>query len=240
MQKARDELAHVNRALTVAELTASIAHELNQPLAAVAANANACERWLLGPVPDMDEAMAALSRITRDANRASQVVSRIRALLRRGVPTRAEVRMDDLMREVLALLESEARDKSVSVKAVTAEDLPPVMGDRIQLQQVVLNLALNGIEAMRFVQGPRMLQVSASKWLPDGVVVSVRDSGVGLAPDQAPRIFEAFFTTKPDGMGMGLAISRSIVEAHGGKLWAQANDGPGASFLFTLPKDGQA
>jgi PAS domain S-box-containing protein len=233
-QKARDELAHVNRALTVAELTASIAHELNQPLAAVVTNANACERWLAGPTPNVDEAHQGLRRIARDANRASQVISRIRGLLTRRSSQRSELGIAEVVADVASLVEGEARAKGVAMTVMVQDALPPVMADRVQIQQVLLNLLVNAIDSMGSVVGPRMIEVRAERRMTE-VVISVRDSGSGLHPKSIEHIFEAFFTTKREGMGMGLAISRSIIEAHGGKMRAMNNAGTGATFEFTLP-----
>jgi PAS domain S-box-containing protein len=239
LSSAREELQHVNRAITVAELAASIAHELNQPLAAVVANAAACERWLSGPAQDKNELGAGLKRIARDANRASEVISRIRTLLTRKTAARTWLSMEELLRDVIGLVQGEAHAKDVSITARTAPDLGPVMGDRVQLQQVVLNLALNAIDAMA-VSPLRRLEFGADPGVPDGVVVSVRDTGAGIGPEHASRMFDAFYTTKPEGMGMGLAISRSIVEAHGGRLWAEPNAGPGMTFRFNLLRDPEA
>jgi C4-dicarboxylate-specific signal transduction histidine kinase len=235
VDQARTELARVNRAFTVGELTASIAHELNQPLAAVVANASACERWLQAPAPDIAEAVEALRRISRDANRASEVIARIRALLTRRPLRMAALRIEDVIRDVLLLVQKDAGANNVAVRATAAEGLTCVTADRVQLEQVVLNLVLNAIEAMGAVAGPRNLDVHAQPQGMDGVLVAVRDSGGGVNPRIADKVFDAFFTTKAEGMGMGLAICRSIVEAHGGALWATNNAGAGATFQFTLP-----
>jgi PAS domain S-box-containing protein len=236
VQKAREELAHVNRALTVAELTASIAHELNQPLAAVVAGANACERWLSAPLPNIEEAEQGLHRIARDAKRASEVIARIRALLSRNAAPRTEVCVDELVRDVLTLVQGEAQAKGIVLQCSAPADLAPLIADRVQLQQVLLNLAVNAMEAMAAVAGDRTLEIRAQAAGRDGVLVRVRDSGIGLSAAEAARVFDAFYTTKPEGMGMGLAICRSIVEAHGGRLWMTANEGPGATFAFTIPR----
>jgi PAS domain S-box-containing protein len=233
-QKARDELAHVNRALTVAELTASIAHELNQPLAAVVTNANACERWLAGPAPNVEEAHQGLRRIARDANRASQVISRIRGLLTRRGSQRTELAIAEVIADVVSIVEGEARAKGVAMTIAVQHGLAPVLADRVQIQQVLLNLLVNAIDAMNAVAGPRTLEVRAEGRGAE-LVVSVRDSGAGLQAKSVERIFEPFFTTKREGMGMGLAISRSIVESHGGKMRATSNPGAGATFEFSLP-----
>jgi C4-dicarboxylate-specific signal transduction histidine kinase len=234
--RAREELAHVARVTLMGELTASIAHEVNQPLAAVVANANACVRWLDAEPSNVGEAEAAATRIIRDANRASDVITRIRAFLTRAKPLRAPIEVGEAIRDVVGLVQGEARAKRVALVATAAPGLPPVVGDRIQLQQVMLNLAMNGIEAMGAVDGrKRILEIGAQLEPANQVRVYVRDSGPGLDVAQRERVFDAFFTTKPHGMGMGLAISRSIVETHGGRLWAERNRGPGETFHFTLP-----
>jgi signal transduction histidine kinase len=233
--EARIELAHVNRVMTMGELAASIAHELNQPLAAVVTNANACERWLGAPTPNIGEANAALRRISGEAYRASEVIARIRGLLSRGTSRKTELRIDEVIRDASLLMQREVQAKNVSMHVTAAEGLPAIEADPVQLQQVILNLVMNAIEAMSALEAPRTLEVRAEPHGEDGVLVAVRDSGIGVDPRLTDRIFDAFFTTKSDGMGMGLAISRSIVEAHGGKLWATNNDGGGATFQFTVP-----
>jgi signal transduction histidine kinase len=226
----------VTRVTTMGELAASIAHEVNQPLAAVVANGHACLRWLAAEPPNEQEANDAVQRIIRDANRASEVISRIRGFLKRGEPQRTLVHVDEVIGEVISLVQDKARTHGVSIRGEAAADLPPVVADRVQVQQVILNLVMNAIEAMSPVtEQPRVLAVGADKYRADAVRVAIRDSGVGLDPQHRARIFDAFYTTKPEGMGMGLAISSSIVEAHGGRLWATPNDGPGETFQFTLP-----
>jgi PAS domain S-box-containing protein len=232
----RAELARMTRVTTMGELAASIAHEVNQPLAAVVANGNACRRWLAARPPNMREADTALRCILEDASRASDVISRIRGFLKRGESRKAPLEVNDVIREVISLVQGEARTRGVSLRVESAADLPPVAADRVQLQQVILNLVMNAIEAMaRVTDRARVLEVRSERHRSDTVLVAVRDSGVGLDPEHRVRIFDAFYTTKPEGMGMGLAISRSIVEAHGGRLWAIPNDGPGTTFQFTLP-----
>jgi PAS domain S-box-containing protein len=235
VKEAREQLAHVNRALTVAELTASIAHELNQPLAAVVANANACERWLGATPPNEPEAHAALRRITRDANRASEVISRIRGLLTRREPQTAELCIDKLIVEVISLVDGEARSKEIALSTSIEEGLPRVRVDRVRIQQVLLNLLVNAMDALGSASPPRTVEVGASH--DDGdVTVRVTDCGSGIDPQHLERVFEPFFSTKREGMGMGLAISRSIVEEHGGRIRAMNNaSGAGATFEFTLP-----
>jgi signal transduction histidine kinase len=218
------------------ELAASIAHEVNQPLAAVVANGHACARWLAAKPPNLQEANDAVQRIVRDANRASEVTSRIRTFLKRGTPQRMELDLGEVVHEAIGMVQGEARARNVSLRVEAAADLPPVVADRVALQQVILNLVMNAIEAMSAVEErDRVVEVGADKHGADAVRVAVRDSGVGLDPKRRNRIFDAFYTTKPEGMGMGLAISRSIVETHGGRLWATANEIAGETFQFTLP-----
>jgi PAS domain S-box-containing protein len=230
------ELAHVTRVTTMGELTASIAHEVNQPLSGVVTNGNACLRWLAREVPDLHEARAAVQRMIRDANRASEIIRRIRAFVKKTDPQKAWLDINDIIHEVVTLGQSEVRKHRVALRTELSAALPPVLGDRIQLQQVLLNLLLNGIEAMHLITDrPRELRISSQRPASDTVLVAVQDSGNGLDPQTLDRLFEAFFTTKSAGMGMGLSISRSICEAHGGRLWALPNGGPGATFQLTLP-----
>ncbi|HYZ33479.1 MAG TPA: AAA family ATPase [Crenalkalicoccus sp.] len=233
------ELAHANRVATMGQFTASIAHEVRQPIAAALTNAQAGLRWLGARPPDLEEARQAFGRIVSDANRASDVIGRIRALVEKAPPREEELEIDEAIREVVALLHGELVKHGVSVRTQLAEGLPPVQGDRVQLQQVVLNLVVNAIEAMRGVGGgaSRALLVSTARAEAGGVLVAVRDTGPGLDPAKLARLFEAFYTTKPGGLGMGLSICRSIVEAHGGRLWAEANEPRGAVFKFVLPRD---
>jgi signal transduction histidine kinase len=231
------ELAHINRVSLMGELASSIAHEVNQPLSGVVSNANACLRWLAGEVPNLEEVRETARRIVRDGKRAAEVIARIRALAKRAATPLARLELNETMREVLVLLGDEAKRKGVNVRMQFAEDLAPVAGDQVQLQQVVLNLVMNGIEAMSGVgEGARELGITTRNLEPDQVQVTVEDSGIGLAPDVRDKIFDPFYTTKPTGMGMGLSICRSILEAHGGRLWATPKDGPGAVFHFTLPR----
>ena len=218
------------------ELTASIAHEVNQPLAAVVANANACLRWLAAETPDLDEARAAAQRIVRDGNRASDVIARIRGFLRKGEPATVKLSVNDVVREIIMLAQGEVLRRDASLLTELADGLPAVSADRVQLQQLLLNLMMNALDAMSAVTDrPRVLRIRTSTCESAAILVALRDSGVGLNPEQMERLFEAFYTTKPEGMGMGLSISRSIVEMHGGRLWATPNDGSGATFQFTLP-----
>jgi two-component system sensor kinase FixL len=240
LHKAQAELAHITRVATLGEMTASIAHEVNQPLAAVVTNANACLRWLAGQAPNLDEARQAIGRIVKDGHRASEVIGRIRALVKKSPPRKDWLNINETILEVIALARSEIHRNRVSLQIQLADRLPLVLADRIQLQQVVLNLIINGIEAMNgSSEGRRELRVSTETDGSNGVLIAVRDSGVGLNPEIPEHLFDPFYTTKPDGMGMGLAISRSIIEAHGGRLWASLNAPCGAVFQFTLPRDGE-
>ena len=236
LRKAQGELAHVTRVMTMGELAASIAHEINQPLAAIVNNGNACRRWLAGATPNLDEARESVSRIIHDGNRAGDIINRIRALVQKADTEKVRLNINDAIREVIALAEGEARRNSVTLRTDLAADLPPVAGDRVQLQQVILNLVMNGVEAMSSVADrPRQLLVRSRQHESDQVLVAVQDSGIGIERQNLEKIFDTFYTTKPQGMGMGLAISRSIVEKHGGRLWAVPNDGPGMTFEYALP-----
>jgi C4-dicarboxylate-specific signal transduction histidine kinase len=222
---------------TLGELTASIAHEISQPLAAVVTNADASLRWLSGDSPDLDEAREAIRRITRDGRRAGSVISQMRSLFKKAGTTKDRLDLNEAIQEVVVLTEIETRRNKVALRKELAADLPPVLGERVQLQQVLVNLILNGIEAMATVEGRhRDLVIRTQLGEGDDILVAVRDSGTGFDPQDAERIFDAFHTTKPGGLGMGLSISRSIVESHGGRLWAVSNEGPGATFQFTLLK----
>ena len=234
LQETRMELAHVSRMVTMGELTASIAHEINQPLTAIVANGSASLRWLAMQPPNLDEAREAMSRVVRDANRAGAVIGRVRGLIRKA-PTEVEpLDANKKIRQVLALAASEILKDGVTVRTELADDLPAVLGDHVQVEQVMLNLIINGIDAMSTIAGPRQLHIRSAKH-PQGVLIQVQDSGTGYDPAQADVIFEPFFTTKRQGIGMGLSISRSIVEAHGGRLWATPGSPHGAIFQFTLP-----
>jgi two-component system sensor kinase FixL len=235
LQKVQTELAHVTRVMSLGELTASIAHEVNQPLAAIVTNGNACLRWLGGATPNLTEARLAVERIIKDSYRASEVISRIRTLVKKAPPRNDWVDLNEVIVEVFALAQREARRNRVYMKRQLKSDLPLVRGDRVQLQQVILNLVINGLEAIAKSQNDVRELVVKSDQHEAGVIVSVSDSGEGLDPANFERVFDAFFTTKPDGMGMGLAISRTIIESHGGRLWATANSPKGAVFQFTLP-----
>jgi C4-dicarboxylate-specific signal transduction histidine kinase len=234
LRQAQAELAHINRVTTMGELTASLAHEVNQPIAAAVTDANTCLRWLTRDQPDMQEARLAASRIVKAATRAGEIISRVRLAFRKGTPQRALVDVNEVSREMIMLLHSEATRHSVSVRTELA-DIPRVMADRVQLQQVLMNLMINSIDAMKGVDGTRELIIRSQQAADGQLMISVSDTGLGLPPQQADQIFNAFFTTKPHGTGMGLRISRSIVESHGGRLWAGDNSPRGATFHIILP-----
>jgi PAS domain S-box-containing protein len=230
------ELAHVNRVTTMGELSASIAHEVNQPIAATVTNAQAALRWLRAQPPDLDEVRASLSRIAEDGKRAGNVISGIRALINKVPPRKDRFDLNEAVLEMVALTRSEVLNHGILLQTELAPGLPRVNGDRTQLQQVILNLILNAVEAMGGLdEGTRELRITTEREAAGGVLVTVRDSGPGLNQADVERVFTAFYTTKPKGMGMGLAICRSMVEAHGGRLWASANEPRGAVFQFTLP-----
>jgi len=238
LHRAQAELAHVTRVATLGELTASIAHEINQPLAAVVNNATACVHWLAAQ--NLEEARQSAESVIADGHRAGEIIARIRALAKKAPSRKDWVDVNETILEVVALARSEVQSNGVSLRSRLAEDLPLILGDRIQLQQVLLNLIINAIEAMNEVSdAPRELFIASAKDDSQGVLVAVRDSGPGLDLGGLDRLFHAFYTTKPQGMGMGLAISRSIIEAHGGRLWATANEDRGAMFQFTLPADAE-
>ncbi len=235
LRETQMQLAHANRVATIGQLTASIAHEVNQPICATVANAQAALNWLGAEPPNLDEVQEALGRVVRDGKRAGEVVGRIRALIK-GAPRRNErVEINAAIREVIELTRSEAMKNGIVVQTDLDNDLPLVPGDRVELQQVILNLILNAIEAMSASQGSRESLIMTSKTESDDVLVAVRDSGPGVAPAALEHLFKAFHTTKPNGLGLGLSICRSIIEGHGGRLWASANSPRGAVFQFTLP-----
>jgi C4-dicarboxylate-specific signal transduction histidine kinase len=230
------ELAHANRVESLGQLTASIAHEVNQPIAAAVTNAHAGLRWLSAQPPNLEEVRQSLGRILESGNRAGEVIGRIRALIKKAPSRQDRVAINDALREVIALTRGEAAKSGVSVQTALAEGLPLIHGDRVQLQQVILNLIINAVEAMGGTSGrSRKLLITTETADSDGVLVAVRDSGPGLAPASLEHLFRAFYTTKPGGLGVGLSICRSIIEAHGGRLWAEANEPQGAAFQFTLP-----
>ena len=233
---AQVELARVSRVTTMGELAASIAHEVNQPLAAIVANGHACLRWLAADPSNIKEANDATKSIIRDSKRASEVISRIRGFFKRDMPQRLNVSLNKTIRDVIELVQGEARSHGILLRSSLDKNLPYVLADNIELQQVVLNLVINGIEAMTLIpRDRRVLDIATRHSKPDEINVSIRDSGTGLSEQHKDQIFDAFYTTKPQGMGMGLAISRSIVEAHGGRLWVTPNEGAGVTFQFSLP-----
>jgi len=237
LQQAQAALAHVTRLTTMGEMTASIAHEVNQPLSGIVSNASACLRWLAGDSPDLEEVREATRDIVRDGKRAGEVIARIRALTRRGAVTKERLDLNEIIREVLTLVGDETRGKSVIIRTQFADNLSTVAGDRVQLQQIVLNLVMNAIEAMSSInERTRELLIATRNFDTGHVQVTVEDSGIGLAPNTIDKIFDSFYTTKPGGMGMGLSICRSILQAHGGRLWATGKDGPGTIFHFIVPK----
>jgi PAS domain S-box-containing protein len=240
LRQAQTDLAHVNRVTTMGELTASLAHEVNQPIAAAVTNANTCLRWLAGDCPNVEEARAAATRIVKDGMRAAEIISRTRVLFKKGTPQRELVDVNEAIREMIVLLRGETTRFNILVRTELAADLPQVMGDRVQLQQVMMNLIMNSIDAMKGVDGARELEIKSQQAENEQVLVSVSDTGVGLPVQQADQIFNAFFTTKFQGTGMGLSISRSIVESHGGRLWAADNSPRGASFCFSLSTKAEA
>jgi PAS domain S-box-containing protein len=235
LRQTQTDLAHINRVATMGELTASVAHEVNQPIAAAVTDANTCMRWLARDQPDLEEARAAAMRVVKDATRAAEIISRIRLLFNKGTPERELVDVNEIIGEMIFLLRSEAIRYNIAVRTELAADLPQVMADRVQLQQVLMNLMINGIDAMKDVEGARELAINSERADDERLLVSVSDTGVGLPPQQADQIFNTFVTTKPHGTGMGLPISRSIVESHGGRLWAAPNSPRGANFYFMLP-----
>ena len=235
LREAQADLAHINRVTTMGELTASLAHEVNQPIAAAATDANTCLRWLARDQPDLEEARAAASRVVKDAARAAEIMSRIRSLFKKEISPRELVDVNDIIRGMVELLRSEATRYSISMRTDLSEDLPLIMGDRVQLQQVTMNLIVNSIDAMKDVKGIREIAITSRPAENEQLQVSVSDTGIGLPPQRADQIFNAFFTTKPHGTGMGLRISRSIVESHGGRLSVANNSPRGARFAFTLP-----
>ena len=238
LREAQAELARVTRLTAMGELTASIGHELNQPLAGVVANGDACLAWLSSEPPNLAEAHAAAERTIEAATQAADIVRRIRDLFKKTAPERVKVNINEVIEQTLGLIRSEALRSSVSLQTELGSELPLVLGDRVQLQQVVLNLAKNGIEAMSGVDDRTLqLRIRSARHDPNQVLVAVSDSGSGIDPEVIGRIFEPFYTTKPQGTGMGLAISRSIIEAHGGRLWAETNTTHGATFQCTLPAE---
>ena len=235
LRQAQADLAHVNRVTTMGELTASLAHEVNQPIAAAVTNANTCLRWLAADTPNLEEARAAVARIVKDGTRAAEIITRVRLLFQKGAPQHELVDLNEVIREMILLLRSETVRYNISLGADLALDLPQVLADRVQLQQVMMNLMLNSIDAMKNVDGSRELIITSRRSDNEHLLLSVSDTGVGLPSDQTDQIFNAFFTTKSHGTGLGLSISRSIVESHGGRLSFADNPPRGASFFLALP-----
>ena len=235
LRQLQADLAHIHRVTTIGELAASIAHEVKQPISAAHTNANTCLRWLGREQPDVEEAREAVSRIVQDVNRASEIINRIRILFKKGEPERELVDVNEVIREMISLLEREAARHVISIQTELALDVPKVWADRVQLQQVLMNLMLNAIDAIHEANVAGDLTIKSEKNVSNQLLVSVSDTGVGLPPAGADKVFEPFFTTKPQGTGMGLSISRSIVESNGGRLWATANLDRGTTFQFTLP-----
>jgi PAS domain S-box-containing protein len=239
LNKAQTELARVTRMTTLGEMSASIAHEVNQPLAAIITNGGASLHWLTREAPETDEAVAAIRRIVSEANRASEVIRRIRELARKADPEVTQLDINEVIAEVVALVKREALSHRVTLQLQLASGLPLVRGDRIQLQQVIINLVINGVQAMAMVTDrARALVIRTQRHEAGQVLVAVQDVGIGIEPENLDRLFSAFYTTKPDGMGMGLSICRSIIEAHGGRVWASRNTGPGVTFQFTIAAHG--
>ena len=240
LTQAQAELARFVRVTTLGELTATIAHEVNQPLTGLVNSGNACLRWLSSETPNVEAARRSVQRMVGNASRAGEVISRIRAMVRKSPPKREWLSINDTVLEVITLIRGEIQRNRVSLRTELSNDVPLVYGDRIQLQQVILNLFMNAIEAMSGIgEGRRKLLVASAKDESDAVAVEVRDSGPGMDETALDRLFEAFYTTKADGMGMGLAISRTIIAAHGGRLWAMPNIPQGAIFQFRLPTGGE-
>jgi len=235
LRQAREDLAHVNRVTTMGALTASLAHEVNQPIAAAVTNAQACLNWLAGDTPNLEAARASAMSIVEDGTRAAEIISRTRLLFTKGSPRRELVDVNDVIREMIVLLSREITRYGISVRTQLASHLPRLMGDRVQLQQVMMNLIMNSVDAMKDVDETRELAITSQHAEDGRLMVSVIDTGVGLPSQQADQIFYAFFTTKPQGTGMGLSISRSIVESHDGRLWASDNSPRGACFHVVLP-----
>jgi C4-dicarboxylate-specific signal transduction histidine kinase len=235
LRQTQSDLAHINRVTTMGELTASLAHEINQPIAAAITNANTCVRWLAREQPDIEEAREAALRVAKDANRAADIINHIRQLFTKGSSDRELLDVNEVIREMFVLLRSEANRYSISIRTSAGPNLPGVMANRVQVQQVLMNLMLNAMDAMKAVKKGKELTIKSEPAENGDVLISVTDTGTGLPSQGADQMFNAFFTTKRNGTGMGLSISRSIVESHGGRLWAEKNIPQGARFCFTLP-----
>jgi PAS domain S-box-containing protein len=240
LRQVQADLAHINRVTTMGELTASLAHEIKQPIAAAVTDAGTCLKWLARDQPEIEEARDAVSRILKDVNRASEIIGRIRSLFKKEELQREVVDVNDIIREMIALLSGEAGRYSILIRTELANDLPKIRADRVQLQQVFMNLMLNAIDAMNEIDTGGELTIKSQQDAEEQLLFSVADSGVGLPAQGADKIFDAFFTTKPQGTGMGLSISRSIIESHGGRVWATANSQRGVTFQFTLRNDANA
>jgi C4-dicarboxylate-specific signal transduction histidine kinase len=235
LREAQADLAHASRMTTMGELTASLAHEVNQPITAAVNGASTCVRWLTRDEPDLAEAREAAAGAIRNAKRAADIINRIRSILKKGESKRQLADVNELIREMLALLRSETNRYSVSVRTELDADLPRIMAEPVQVQQVVMNLIMNGVDAMKEIDQARELAIQSRLAEDRHLMISISDTGVGLPQQQKDKIFDPFFTTKPHGIGMGLRISRSIVESHGGRLWAADNSPHGATLSFTLP-----
>lgn len=235
LRQALDDLARISRVTTMGELAASLAHELGQPISGAITNANVCLRKLGSDQPDLEEVRAAVKRIGRDVERAAEIIKRARSQFEKGAANREVIDVNEIIRETVALLRDESARNKISVRTELAVDPPTIVGDRVQLQQVAMNLIVNSIEAMKDVDGRRELVIQSHHGENEKVLVSVSDTGKGLPPELSEQIFDPFFTTKSHGTGMGLRISRSIIESHGGRLWTVGSSGSGATFLFNLP-----
>jgi PAS domain S-box-containing protein len=235
LRQAQDNLARINRVTTMGELAASLAHELSQPISGAITNTNVCLRKLGSDKPDLDEVRAAVARSGRDAQRAAEILAKIRAQFEKGAPNRESLNVNEIIPETIALLRDQAIRHNISVRTELGANLPKIVGDRVQLQQVAMNLIVNSIEAMKDVDGIREMVIKSQRGDGEQILVSVSDTGPGLSPQLAEQIFDPFFTTKPHGTGMGLRISRSIIESHGGHLWAEPASGRGATFHLNLP-----
>ena len=239
LRQAQDDLARINRVTTMGELTASLAHEISQPISGAITNANVCLRSRERDKPDLDTARKAVTRIVRDAQRAAEIIGRIRSQFEKGTLNREVIDVNEIIRETVALLRDEAKRCNISIRTELAAELPQMVGDRVQLQQVAMNLIVNSIEAMKDVDGIREMVIKSQRAKNGQILVSVSDIGIGLPPQLAEQIFDPFFTTKPHGTGMGLRISRSIIESHGGRLWAVGSPGRGSNFSLE-PADSRA
>ena len=240
LRQAQSDLERVSRVTTMGELTASLAHEVNQPITAAVTDANTCLRWLTRREPDLSEAREAALRVVKDATRAAEVINRVRMLFTKGAPQRELVDINEIIREMVALLGSEATRYSIALRSELAADVPRILGDRVQLQQVLMNLMVNAMDAMKETDGKRELVIQSQQGEAKELLVSVSDTGVGLPLEHSAELFNPFFTTKLHGTGMGLSISRSIIESHRGRLWAGDNTHRGAVFHFTLPTSAEA